>query len=174
MWSPAKPAPGALFQQQPVSSTGWTVQRATLASNQVRGPDGKTSASVLTEDGTSSNSHRMFREVTASLTAVPYRYSIYAKNLVGSRNIQLLHNDSGFGSFIGPIVNPATGAIVVDSGTNSVKKLRNGWWRFDHVYTGTIDTSRWLYVQMMDGASDSYNGDGVSAVAVWGVDFRLG
>jgi len=172
IWRRARLAPGAIYQSRNLSDGGWTVQRATLAPHQVRGPDGKTSAAVLTEDSTASNSHRMFRQVTASLSAVPYRDGICVKNLVGSRNVQLLWGDSTFSIYMSGVFNPTTGAIVSSDGAATGRKLRDGWWRFENVLTGLSDTERWLYVQMMDGGNSTYSGDGTSAIAIWGIDFR--
>lgn len=161
----------AITQSKAIAAN-YSLVAVTGVDNSTTSPDGTVNATVLTE--TNANSAHV--ALTGGLSVVAssvYAFSFFAKNITGSRWIQLNFNSSAYVNF-----NPSTGAVGSSSGVSSIgaTQLANGWWRFSASITAgsttTISVRTYFAQATSDGLSPSYAGDGTSQIALWGWQFE--
>jgi hypothetical protein len=183
-WEPSTLAPlgylaerqstNAVAQSQALTATGWTTANLTVTDNAQVAPDGTTRASTVKEDGTT-NAHKAQYDTVSPVSGSVYGVSVFAKNVSGSRWLQLNVSGSDYVNF-----QPSTGMIGSLGSANVsnavARQLANGWWRFSFAYTApsTGTTSVRLYTANAGNAVGgvSYAGDGASTIAVWGLQFE--
>jgi hypothetical protein len=155
---------------QKFTDASWTAAGVTVTDNAQASPDGTTDAATLKEDG--STTARGVQWTTLSvINGSVYGLSIFAKNVSGSRWVQL---NMGGGQSVN--FNPSTGAVGSTNGTGVSsavsQRLANGWWRFSVFIaaSATVGTSYRLYMVTASnsGNAPSYAGDGASTIAVFG------
>lgn len=163
----------SVTRSQALTATGWTAANLTVADNAQAAPDGTTTASTIKEDGTT-NAHKAQYDSISPVSGSVYGVSVFAKNISGSRWLQLNVTGLDYVNF-----QPSTGTIgsLSANASNAVaRQLANGWWRFSFFYTApaTATTSLRLYTANASNAVGgvSYAGDGTSTIAVWGVQFE--
>jgi hypothetical protein len=161
----------AITASQRFTDASWSaVQNLAVTDNAQTSPDGTINAATLKEDGTT-NVHAIQWATLNVSNANVYGLSIFAKNISGSRWLQL---NLGGGQSVN--FNPSTGAIGNTNGSgvsNAVsQQLANGWWRFSVFFTATatVGSSYRLYLVTAgnSGNAPSYAGDGTSTIAVFG------
>lgn len=160
----------------------WSASQSSLAVAQIKGPDCALSGTIQKEDGSATSDHNITKQVTSTILAQAYTFSVYAKRAIGNRNIQLLLASSTFGSFVNVAVDLLTGEVLAGPFANgsyvsqSATITRNGkWWKVALTATLIVDTSVFLLIYPWNGGSggtSNYTGDNVSSIAVWGADFR--
>jgi len=144
----------------------WTKIRCATPAVDAIGPDGVTvDANTLTEDGSASTTHLMSRAV-ALVSGQYYTFSIFVK--AGTRQ-GISMGVSGNLSAFTIIFNASTGKVA-PSGTAEKMWVRkvgtSGWYKigFRCLATGTGNTT--LSIDMYNGTTATYSGDGVSTVFV--------
>lgn len=154
-----------------LSDASWLTQRCSITSNALISPDGTLNADKCVEDATASNSHRMFGTVTTTATA--YTWSVYAK--AGERDWIYLRVDGASARKAYFDLSTGTVGTVDTQLTASIIAKGNGWYRCIVVVdvAGAGVNTNLIGLADADN-SNSYNGDGVSGVYLYGADIQLG
>lgn len=155
-------------------SAGWIAgANATVTDNAVVAPDGTTTASSMIENS-ATGAHGDWEFNISVTSGSYYGYSIYVKNISGSRWLQL---NLGGGNYVN--FQPSTGTIgTVSAGMSgaTAQNVGNGWYRLWVTYTApsTVSTTLRLYLvnASNSGGAASYTGDGTSGIALWGVQWE--
>lgn len=157
----------------------WAKTRSSVAADATTSPEGLTNADKLVED-TSNNTHSVSLasgERVAFTAAGVYTFSAYAK--AGERRgIRLAFSSLAFPSNIYAQFNLVNGSVVIKSAeiTAGSEYVGAGWWRLYITATSTITASApvSLLIVSDDGATLSYQGDGVSGLYVYGAQLEVG
>jgi hypothetical protein len=164
------------------SNAIWTKSGSTISANTTTAPNGTLTADTLIEN-TANTTHQIFQSITSGITgANQYTATLYVKQYsTSNRNIALRIQDNAF-TFGGVIAvfNPATGALVTSSTTlsgvivSTSSTLVNGFYRIAVTFTIASSTAFRYDVVLYNGTSNSYLGDGVSGVNIWGTQLNEG
>jgi hypothetical protein len=158
----------------PSFASGWGSADAAVGSS-ISDPFGGSAAISLTED-TSNTSHEIEESAFTDIANTQRTISVMIKNGAGTRNINLALRANGGGSGFGCVFSTA-GAVVLSysfggstfASTNSSSSgLASGWTLVQ--VTGTVGTATSVFttINIDSGTSDSYTGDGVSNVLLYG------
>lgn len=172
--------PASPLYQSLTFSDAWTANQSVLTLNQVSSPACTISGANLREDATASAQHRVFNQPTVTLIASAHTVTLFAKQTVGTRNIEIDIDDSGFASGLFSYFNLSTCAPI--NGSSGVfgawtlysasATLVGGWCEMVANFTATVSVNPFIFVYLVSGTSDTYNGDGVSTNSIWGLDLR--
>ncbi|MCU6680703.1 hypothetical protein M8320_01570 [Leclercia sp. H6W5] len=157
-----------------INSEQWGAgQRVTTTNNSGDSPRGDKTMALLVEDTASSEHYSQDRNI--SLTAgTTYCYSVFIKAHTNPRNLYLrVAAGSTAGVFFDPVagawVGTGNGAQFVDRG---FEVLSNGVYRVWMTFTAAASQSTVIRLQLGNGSSSSYTGDGVSGLYVWGAQLE--
>ena len=153
----------------------WPITNATATANTTLAPNGTLTADTITENA-ALGQHR-FARTTASLTAgQEWTESIYVKRGVGSRQFQL--GLSGGGLVAKAYFDLDAGTVgFTDQCTATITPDLDGYYRVSLTATITTTVAHSLFLAMANGTtngSETYTGDGVSSLVVWGNQFNPG
>ena len=149
-------------------------QRVTTTNNSGDSPRGDKTMALIVED-TSTNIEHYAQDRNISLTAgTTYCYSVFVKAHTNPRNLYLrVAAGSTAGVFFDPVagawVGTGNGAQFVDRG---FEVLSNGIFRVWMTFTAAASQSTVIRLQLGNGPSSSYTGDGVSGLYVWGAQLE--
>lgn len=153
-------------------ATTWNLLAATVTANAGAAPDAATTATQIQEDATS-NFHQVDRDVGPVAAATVYSFSFFAK-VAGRNEIKFVYGVSGT-NIIDSTIDLAAKTII--AGTTGVvfENYANGWVRvslpnWTVASAGTLH----LYIGLFNGGTNSYQGDGVSGVYIWGLQSEPG
>jgi hypothetical protein len=153
-----------LQQSETFDNATWTKDGLTVTTNTTVAPNGTTTADTLTE-GSASGQHRIY-QVSAQSTNI-YTISVYVKNITGTRQAYIdLGPVTGFFNF-------ASETTYSASGIASFENVGNGWYRFS-LTTATAITPSTVYIGLGQSNSETYTGNGTSAIAFWGAQLNIG
>lgn len=178
-YNPVTLAPrGLLIEEQRVNSllyseqldnVVWTKAGSTITANATTSPDGTVNADKLVENAALSTQHRIQQAVTTAI-GTSYTYTAYLK--AGERTVVTMRI-IGTSTFAGCTINLTAGTISAITGAATITNAGNGWYRVS--VTGTADSILGTcYVNLTDGSSITYTGDGVSGAFVWGAQIEAG
>ncbi len=155
--------PNLLGFTEEFDNAGWTKTGSTITANATTSPDGTVNADKLVENTAVSTQHRVQQAVT-TVSGTRYTYTAYLK--AGERTVVTMRA-IGASTFAGCTINLTAGTISAITGTATITNAGNGWYRVS--VTGTADsTTTTCYVNLTDGSSITYTGDGVSGAFLWG------
>jgi hypothetical protein len=156
-----------ILQSEAFGSASWAAFNASVSSNisATLDPQGYYGADKLVEDSSSS-----FHDAdqVQTYTAAPYTISVFAK-AAGRDHIFLQHFD-GVTFFTSGTFNLANGTV---SGSGSIEAYSNGWYRCSFTATTVSGTGK-AYVNLSNGTTGNYQGDGTSGVYLWGAMLEQG
>ncbi|MDV5275750.1 phage head spike fiber domain-containing protein [Leclercia adecarboxylata] len=149
-------------------------QRVTTTNNSGDSPRGDKTMALIIED-TSTTIEHYAQDRNIILTAgTTYCYSVFVKAHTSPRNLYLR---VASGSTSGVFFDPAAGAWVGSgNGTQFVDRgfddFGNGIYRVWMVFTAGASQSTVIRIQLANGVSPSYTGDGVSGLYAWGAQLE--
>jgi hypothetical protein len=154
-----------LQQSETIGISPWSNSNVTITANSVIAPNGTTTADVLTET-TATTSQFRTQQPSPQSTNI-YTLSVYVKNITGTRQAYIdLGPVTGFFNF-------ATETTYSASAIPSFEKLADGWYRFS-LTTATAITPTTIYMGLGQSDSETYTGNGTSAIAFWGAQVNIG
>jgi len=152
----------ALYSEQ-FDNAWWNKTGAAITANTTSAPDDNLTADSLIED-TSTGRHRVSKSTL--LTAGDNSLSVFL-SANGRTQVSLELFNSTDGTIAETIFDLATGTITsAISGTSKIQSVGNGFYRCSVSGTSTVATG--IFIQLYDGSSISYTGDGSSGVYIWG------
>ena len=164
----------------PEFTSGWSASNGVLTPNAVSNPNGQMKGATWRENTAAGTFP--YVAIAKAASPVAYRAAVYAKRVVGERNLEIFAQDNvGFASGVTIKVNLGTGAIMGAAAifggyslpSGSVKRAPNGWWLIELFFTTNSAIGFNLMPRPIDAAaSDSYTGDGVSTVGLWDMSLR--
>jgi hypothetical protein len=154
-------------RSQDFDDAAWGKNSCSVLSNVEIAPDGTLTADKIVDNTTSSVFKFLSRSV--GTTSGQYTLSVFLK--AGERfrgYIQLLTATVNSAIFF----DLKTGTITTGVGINTITKYPNGWYRISTSSLYTSDTGT-IYIVMQDNNGvNSYIGDGVSGMYVWGAQLE--
>ncbi|RLD00358.1 MAG: hypothetical protein DRI65_16465, partial [Chloroflexota bacterium] len=150
-----------------------TTSGTTVTGQQQLAPNGLNEGAHFIED-TSNSTHGTSNGTADLINGQVYSITIWFKGDGSGRNLRLK-----MGSAVGAgvlIIDSSTGAILVDTAIdNAVVVNDNGWWKITCNVTG-LSSSGSVYVNpgIADGTTETYLGDGVSGIYIWGCQVEQG
>ena len=154
-----------LQQSETFTNAIWTNSNLAITTNTIIAPNGTTTADTFTENSTSTSQYRIYQ--TAPQSTNIYTISVYVKNITGTRQAYIdLGPVTGFFNF-------ASETTYSASGIASFENVGNGWYRFS-LTTATAITPSTIYMGLGQSNSETYTGNGTSAIAFWGAQLNIG
>jgi hypothetical protein len=142
----------------------WGKEGLTVSANTTTAPNGTTTVDILTE-GSLGGQHRIYQGSPQSSNI--YTLSVYVKNITGTRQAYI---DLGlFKAFF----NFASETTFSPTGISTFQNVGNGWYRFSVTSTSAI-TITTIYIGLGQSNSETYTGNGTSAIAFWGAQLVEG
>jgi hypothetical protein len=165
-----------VLYSQEFNNAYWFKNRASISLvDATVAPDGTTTADLLTEDTTASNTHYLRREFT-SVSGTTYTWSVFLNNET-RRYASLKLGDDGL-AFAANLtrVDLLNGVIVTSNAQRaSITALKDGWYRVDITMTAIASLpSAYAYVYLDNGTTNVYTGDGTSGIYIWGAQLEVG
>lgn len=152
----------------------WARDNLTISANSEMAPDGTVSADSLVEPNDMAKQHRAKQIISVS-EGRRYTLSAYARS--SNRGARLLLWNGAWSAALN--VDLQTGSVLSTGGmalvAGSVEPAGNAWYRLMlTVDAPTTDIAQVMLYTLGPGNSASYDGDGVSSVAYWGVQLEEG
>ena len=155
----------------------WTQTSCTVSADAIIGPDGKTTADKVVEDGTAGATHQLQSVALPSPSDdTDQTVSVYAK--AGERNWFTIGIRSKPSTTIRRVFfDLSTGVVgTEESGnTGTIEDVGNGWYRCTvtrDISSGPENPRAFFGLADADGSS-SYNGDGASGLYLWGAQVEV-
>ena len=154
------------------SNAAWTKSNSSITSNSVISPDGSLNADKLVED-TSNSTHRIHDTIVTS-SGVVYTQSIFAKSGGNGRFLRIFR---GSGTYNYAVFDLDNGTVFSKGGSNiisaKIEKYPNGWYKCSSTFTTQFSNIA-TYYGLQNGNLDSYTGDGVSHIYIYGAMLEEG
>ena len=164
------------YSEDLVSSFTVGASFANILSNTIIAPDGTLTGSKL-YNSTTTGEH--YREDQFSYSAGSYSFSVYAKageyNQIIIRPVHVGANEANSTTIIFTLTGNGSFNTTPAYGSCSIDNVGNGWYRcvVNLDLTGTV-TSFGHRIQLYNGSTSYYTGDGYSGVYVWGAQAEAG
>lgn len=157
-------------------ATTWVNVRSTDSANDTTAPDGATTADTLIEDATAASSHYITQTLSKAASSLDYAFSVFvkAKERSGVR-LRISDNAQANGVFVDfATISGAPGTVTATgagwtAGIAGSDDLGDGWVRLWVTGESDATTELRVWIDLHDGASQSYNGDGASGLYLWGM-----
>jgi hypothetical protein len=165
-----------LTYSEQFDNAAWTKTNATVSANVTTAPDGTSTADKLVEN-TAAGAHSTLEGYSFATTT--YTYSVYAK--AGERTKVRFVAATGSGGVLVD-VNLITGSVSASSafGTGfavvgaTVTSIGTGWYRAGLIFSSTAGSGSVQAILLDASGSNSYTGDGVSGIYIWGAQLNEG
>lgn len=165
-------ATNLILNSADLTAASWTPSSATVTANATTAPDGSATADKLVETVANAVHTIVAGGGTAAETA--YVYSHYVKASERTK-VRLVEND-GSGAYA--VFDLATGTVTDETapGTGAIEALAGGWYRCSIRFTtATGQTTFNCQPRILNAAgAQSYAGDGVSGLFLWGGQVETG
>lgn len=166
-----------LTYSQEFDNAGWSKTRASITPNTAVAPDGTMTADALIEDSTAAQTHAMTMASFTGPAAIgdAITVSIYIKS-AGRTGIRInlptaivsTSTSCSFDLTTGGVTN--AGSVLY----SDMIPLPNGWWRcsMTAVATAAAGIGNFIFY-LMNGSTNSYDGDSVSGLYIWGAQIEF-
>ena len=165
-----------LTYSEQFDNAAWSKADATITANSTVAPDGTTTADALIEN-TANASHNIRTIDFGGSINTAYSFSVFVK-AAGRTFVSLVYGQSTAWGNQQARFNLALGTIAYQTGVNSasIKAYPNGWYQIS--ITGTRNATAaasYAYIFVQNGDNyNSYTGDGISGVYIWGAQVEAG
>lgn len=169
-----------LTYSEAFDNAAWGKTQITIALNTETAPDGTLTAKKIVESTTANVYHFLNQVITKTAAPIQYTGSIYVKD--AGRQLELIFSENAGASGAVVRVNLLTGVIsspaaVFGSMTSASATLTNvggGWYRI--TLTATTGSFSLVSLQLVphNGTNNTYSGDGVSGLFIWGAQLEAG
>ena len=149
-----------------IDNAAWVKSNASVTANQTTSPSGYVDADKLVEN--SSSSFHDTNQQSIAYTAAAYTISVFAK--AAGRNHIFLQIFDGVTFYTSGTFNLSNGTV---SGSGSIVSYGNGWYRCSFTATTAIGSGG-AYINLSNGTTGNYAGDGTSGVFLYGAQVELG
>jgi len=170
-----------LLHSADFTNAAWVKARASISANVATAPDGTNTADKLVEDTTASNTHLAYQHVSGiTASSAAGTHSIFLKAAERASVRVYWMDQLTIANSVSALINLSNGtaSAITSAGTYSgaavvITALADGWYKV--ALSGVKDTSTFVEVRIVlnNGTSDSYTGDGVSGVYLWGAQLEL-
>lgn len=158
-----------------LTNVGWVLAGAAVTANNAVAPNGLATAETVVEDTAVTTQHRFSRSLALTANQL-VTLSIFVKRGVGARHFQL--GISGGTLIASAYFDLGDGTVgLTDNCTASVTAAANNFWRVSLTATPDTTVTHSLFFAMTNNTtlgSETYTGDGVSSVILWGAQFNTG
>jgi hypothetical protein len=159
-----------ITQSEYFGDSYWTKYRSSVNSNVTKSPDGYNNAFEIIED-TTTNTHIIGRSF-AFTSGVVYSGSIFAK--YNGRNLLLSAGNTSTWSAkaIFDLENGTINSTIL--GSAQIEDYGNGWYRCTIIGTAGATSSTNFNIQILNGFTGTYLGDGASGSYFYGAQLEAG
>lgn len=168
VWLKQQPANFLLYSEE-FDNGAWTTGNSTIKANATTAPDGATTADKLVEN-TANTNHNVQQNTRSYVAGQPYTASVYVK-AAGRSKIELWFPGTIFPTNRSAIFDLSGSGSAVHSGTGtaSIQLVGSGWYRCSFTLTcASSGTGYGCAINLNNGSTITYTGDGVSGVFIWG------
>ncbi|SSW80291.1 Uncharacterised protein [Klebsiella pneumoniae] len=167
---------GAATNLYTQSETWGAGQRCTVTNNSGISPRGDQTMALMVEDTSAAVEHYSSDRGIVLTAGTTYCYSVFVKAFSSPRNLYLrVASGSTALSFFDPVAGAwagnAGGAQFIDRG---FEDFGNGIYRVWITFTAAATQSTVIRIQLANGVSANYTGDGVSGLYFWGAQLEEG
>lgn len=165
-----------IFSEQ-FDNAAWTKTNSSITVNAIAAPDGTATVDFLKED-TATSTHIAFEVVTGLTAGAQFTWSFFAK--AGTRtkvNVSLNQGANAVSTLLDLTTGTFSAAAIAGAWTGpaaTVTALPNGWYRASVTANIVGSTALSCQIQLSNGASTSYLGDGTSGLYIWGAQLNTG
>ena len=152
-----------LTRTEEFDNAAWSKTALTVTANAVVAPDGTMTADAIVES-TATSAHTIYR--LPGLGVATYTHSFYAK-ANGRTQLQVEQESGGNARFT---LSGAGTAVALGANTVAISLVGDGWYRCSTTFTVTAAFG--IYVNLYNGSTTSYTGDGTSGIYVWGAQLE--
>lgn len=165
----------SVLQSQTLASSPWSANSATISADATAAPDGTITADLVIEAAAGPTNHYINQNAIPHTIGTVYTWSCFAKAAGRSWfKLDIFENATTRAAYFNLV---GAGSIGVTTGITSasIQALANGWYRCSITYTAAA-TSNPPITQRLASANnnDSYVGDGVSGIYMWGTQHEVG
>ncbi|WP_313081273.1 hypothetical protein [Atlantibacter sp.] len=151
-------------------------QRCTITNNSEVSPRGDQTMALMVEDTSATIEHYASDRGIVLTAGTTYCYSVFVKAFTSPRNLYLRVAGA---SVAGTYFNPVTGSWAGNGGgaqfiNRGFEDVGNGIYRVWMVFTAAASQSTVIRIQLANGVTASYTGDGVSGIYFWGAQLEEG
>ena len=165
-----------LLRSEEFDNAAWPKNGITVSANAGTSPDGSSNAETITED-TANTTHQLFQNANFT-SGVAYTASVYVKQSVGTRRLNIGLASAAFGAELYATYNLSTLAVAVSAGvTATIENVGNGWYRCRMTATATATASAGFIFRLANADTAqfySYTGDGTSTLLLYGAQLEAG
>lgn len=156
-----------LTYSEDFSNAVWVKSGATVSANDALSPIGTSDADKIVESAL--NEGHNVRASASLAGATTYAYSFFVKQ-AGRNSISV----SRFNSAAVPSFSHTFDLSSVTSSGGSISDIGSGWYRCSGTFTTTGAGVGGFVINMSNGASTVYAGDGTSGIYLWGAQLETG
>jgi hypothetical protein len=166
-----------LIYSEQLDNVAWTKTRGSAVSNTAISPDNTLTADSFIEDTTATSSHFFFGSAVTLTIGLTYTFSCYV--MANGRNFIAVQGDIGQGNLGGPTgFDLSTGVYTLGTSVTSasITNVGSGWYRISVTAVATgINAYAGMALRTSYGTGiQTYTGDGVSGIFIWGSQFERG
>jgi hypothetical protein len=147
---------------------GWTAVGATVAANDIVAPDGASTADKIVES--SGGTYHFLETQSVSFSAATHTVSVYAK-YNGRQFLTMQGTSARIGTNVASFDLSDGSVAFASAGTSaSIDDAGDGWYRLQWSVSATAGTGTvgFFLADQSGVRDDTYSGDGVSGVYLWG------
>lgn len=170
--------PATVYQSLNFTDAGWQAVGTTATTGTPAAPT--CGAGITSVDDTSTGFHSTQRGGSGSMPASTYTLTVFAKRVVGTRNLGVVAFDPTFSSNAFSQIDLGACSVHASGGSaftviSATAATVNGWCKIGLTFTTPANYNTGINPQFLheDGSfSNTYSGDGTSSIALWGFDVR--
>jgi len=157
-------------KSEQLDNAAWSKAAGTISANSTTAPDGTLTADLFTED-TNNAPHYVLQNAVSGTGRATLTFHVKPNGRTRVFIRSELPQTTGLSAKF-----DLTGSGSVVSGTGTITALANGWYRCTATSTGNGNgASGYHLIQTLGPAdADTYTGDGVSGIYVWGAQLENG